>query len=64
MSEELEVILKRLNLKKELIEQTGKQFEELQSQKDVLPKEAFTQQSKEISKNFKKKLKEIDKIKN
>ena len=64
MDKDLELIYKKISLKKILIENTGKTLEELESQKTKLSKKEFEKSENEIIKEFNKSLKAIDKIKN
>lgn len=64
MDNELDLFYKKILLKKDLIEKTGKELEKLKSQKDNLSPKVFKALENEIIKEYDKSLNEIEKIKN
>lgn len=61
---ELELILKKMSLKKEALETSGNQLKELAEIKDKISKKELKQCKSEIMREYKKSLKRIDQLKN
>ena len=59
----LELMMKKIKLKRELLDKDNKEFEELDAQKEKLPIEVYNKLSKELEKKYIKELTKIEKIK-